>query len=133
MLTMLTGAAGRAVTALAPVADLTVDAGTAKSIINAARRDIDTALGAARGGAFSSELHAASRNARTGAFSDAGTDAILAGLRELDGAASSTARRRMLVGATLVTGGALGAATLTRGEPEVPMAPGPLGNGGSSW
>lgn len=134
MLTMLSGAAGRATRALAPVADLSIDAGAARSLINAARGDIDKALGAARGSSFSGELHAASLNARTGAFADAGLDGIRAGLAELELAASATAHRRAVIGATLVTGGALGVAALTRGGGDVPAAPGPNGGGGgSSW
>jgi hypothetical protein len=101
-----------------------ISAAASKDLINAARADVGHALGADRVGAFQAELHAGVHNldgniaalgrnttvggkelAAKGITSSA--HEILSGIGELQAAATSTARRRVILG-SLATGAGLG-------------------------
>ncbi len=121
----------------------------ARDVINSAKGDVASALGTTRQPAFSSELHAASMNLRSsleaigsgngylafanGAPARAGgaSAQIATAMQELERAAATTARTRVIVGSLALGGAVAGAVALTRGGGggggSVPMAPGPIG------
>ncbi|MCW2924965.1 MAG: hypothetical protein JWM98_2369 [Thermoleophilia bacterium] len=121
--------------------------GETKDLINAARGDLGRALGG-RQSAFSAELHAATGNLRSNVGSmerlgmahpradvldgaRAATGQVHAAMSELDAAASTTARRRIMAGVVGLGAGAIAAAA-GAGALAIPghgheMAPGPAG------
>ncbi|MCW2927547.1 MAG: hypothetical protein JWM86_1515 [Thermoleophilia bacterium] len=128
MPTILTGAAGRALRTLTP---LTKPTGPIEAlrIVHRAMPDMASALGADRGRTLGKAMFDASRRGST--HSAAGREQIRLGLDELAGAASDTARRRLVFATALGAGGAVAYAASHRstGEGEQIWAPGPIGEG----
>jgi hypothetical protein len=124
----------------------TISAASSKAVINAARGDVGAALGGTRLSSFQAELHAATRSmdggiaaiGRTTTVGGKGAAAtstlraardVLDGVGELQAAATSTARRRIVAAGALGLGaGIAGLVALADAARHhgTPMAPGPL-------
>lgn len=126
--TILSGAAGRALKALTPLSTTNTRGIEALAVVTRATGDITKAIGDDAGKALAKRVFDASRSGST--RSAASRDTIRAALDTLEGAAKSTAQKRVLVG-SLAVGGALAGLLALRGlgsgSHSTPMAPGPIG------
>lgn len=128
-ISIFTGAAGRALDQLAPLAALPKD--VARPTINGARDDIAKALGTVRQKSFSPELHAAINNMHSGIAG--GATQVRTALAELERSASHTAAKRAVIATGVVTlaGVAAVAAAVRGGDAGRIMAPGPFESPGA--
>lgn len=130
--TILSGAAGRALKSLQPLTTPTKGL-DALVVVHRAMPDMASALGDDAAKVLGKKLFDASRGGST--RTAASREQIRLGLDELQSAASSTATKRIVIG-SLAVGGALAGLLALRGlgsgSDSIPMAPGPIGEHGSS-